>query len=213
MGVLAHGGVFLSLTGMGNASSYFKEITADPGWIIIPKEHSYIKSYIKIIFFEKSLSSTEKEELISKLNTEYGYIYSFDSVDKELSESVHRDILEKLPLCGMLTLICFISISGCISLNIVKDLKSYAIFRIHGASKETCFAVASMTNIAVVVSALLFSVPVFRLYTNIALKQPLYISWRNYIITFLIFACIFLVSSLIPRALINKTIVNLYNEA
>ena len=213
VGVLARGGTFLALTGEGNASSYFREITADPGWIIIPKEHSYIKSFLKIVFFEKSLSDAEKESLITELNTEYGYLYGFDSLYKELSESVRRDILEKLPLCALLLIICFISVSGCVSLNTVNELKTYGIFRIHGATKENCFTVAFLSNLAVIVSALVISGPVFSLYGKIAFRQPPYISWRNYVITLIIFIGVLLISSVIPRVLLNKSVFNLYNEA
>ena len=212
-GLLEDSGSFLALTGSGNAASYFKEITADPGWIIIPKEHSYVKSYIKILFFEPELTEPEKDELITALNSEYGYVYSFESVYRELSESVKKDIIEKLPLCILLLVICFLSISGCVSLNTVNDLRIYGIFRLHGATKEQCFAIASLMNLTLTVSALVFSVPVFRLYASAVFRQPPYVSWRNYLITLLIYAAVFLVSTVIPRIMLNKTVFHLYNEA
>ncbi len=212
VGILAEGNVFLSLSGSGNASSYFKEITSAPPWIIIPKEHSYIKSYIKIVFFDESLNPLEKDDLIVRLNTDYGYTYSFRSVYSELLESVKREIADKLPSCALLLLICITCVTGCVSLNTLNDMKIYGIFRLCGATKRKCVTVASLINLFLILSSLLFSVPIFNMYASVAYRQPPYISWRNYAITILIYTASFIVSAVIPRTILNKTIFNLYSE-
>lgn len=212
VGILSENEPFLSLSGMGSASSYFREITSDPAWIIIPREHSYIKSFIKIIFLDPSLNDEQKSKLITDLNSRYGYINSFEDIYNDFSESVRHDILEKLPVCLLLILICLISTVGCVSLNTLNDMKSYSIFRIYGATKNDCIIMSSVMNLLGTILALVFSAPAFNIYVAISCKISPYISWRNYLITLSVFAVTFVISALIPYSMLSKTAYNLYND-